>query len=844
MNGKLHRIVTAPWKAWRSKQRRLSIQLVILVELAMLMFFPRHAWAQEFIWRHTALAVNDNAFATYSYAVVPLGYNSSLVLVNPVWLGGGGIARWHFPSGDYSFIPLPSDIDPPAQGSLFWVSEDGTMYAGYSRNFDGWIILDTRTGTEIRRVVPSDSAFPINRSAFFSPDFSRIAVIGPQSTLWIADGKTGSVLAKREIRISALFPPPPEDDSRVYETAGAIYKVLTYDPMSKTLLVAFEGAIIPIDKRTGVRFPAIQYFGGILVLSENLDIQQILMIPPSQRVYPYGPGDEKMVFYAVGADWRGSFIVVWWRKAGETPEQYEVGKLIGYNALTFGPQWVWGGDRRLSGVNISSDGKYVATADIPIPPPAVDTSGRGNLYVLNTQDGGLVKVLPTDYNGGFLLPKFTADGSHLVTSDFPYTVKVWNIVTGRMVRMIGALAATGVVAYAPDGYIMSANFPVGADPSSGLAKGILRKWEVKTGALIDWFTPFMDINNSCVVDFAFSPDGSKLAVATRLCDPNGVDGYIYIFPYPGVTQPVRKLVHSNVRNIAWSPNGEFLATAAEHFYYSTSDGGVKIWRLSNAEIVREFFPNTRINGIDWKGNRLIVSYSDKPAIVINTDTWMTKELPYAVDHPKLSPNGRYLAGGGWQDSARVYLSILDIESNQQIVVSETYSPYSAWGAFWRDDSVVAIPTTLASGEHRTLIINLRQQKKIAEFEWESTTSMAWVGSDTLVSNEQGSLTLRKLNLLTSIVLEEKPSYSFALYQNYPNPFNPTTTIRFSLSRREHATLKIFDVLGREVATLVDGEMAAGEHSVPFTAEGIPGGVYIVQMSAGNVVKRVSIVLVK
>ena len=78
----------------------------------------------------------------------------------------------------------------------------------------------------------------------------------------------------------------------------------------------------------------------------------------------------------------------------------------------------------------------------------------------------------------------------------------------------------------------------------------------------------------------------------------------------------------------------------------------------------------------------------------------------------------------------------------------------------------------------------------------------------------------------------------------PNPFNFSTTIRFSLPQRSHVTLKVFDVLGREVATLVDGEMEAGEHSVPFTAEGIPGGVYIVQMSADKVIQRVSIVLVK
>jgi hypothetical protein len=100
--------------------------------------------------------------------------------------------------------------------------------------------------------------------------------------------------------------------------------------------------------------------------------------------------------------------------------------------------------------------------------------------------------------------------------------------------------------------------------------------------------------------------------------------------------------------------------------------------------------------------------------------------------------------------------------------------------------------------------------------------------------------------LTSV--EEKPAeelpVEYQLQQNYPNPFNPSTTIRFSLPQRSHVTLKVFDVLGKEVATLVDAEMEAGEHSIPFTAEGIHGGVYIVQMSADKVIQRVSIVLVK
>jgi hypothetical protein len=68
--------------------------------------------------------------------------------------------------------------------------------------------------------------------------------------------------------------------------------------------------------------------------------------------------------------------------------------------------------------------------------------------------------------------------------------------------------------------------------------------------------------------------------------------------------------------------------------------------------------------------------------------------------------------------------------------------------------------------------------------------------------------------------------SFVLNQNYPNPFNPTTTITFTLTQDGYTTLKIYDVLGREVATLVQGEMQAGvEHHVTFNGSRLANGVY-------------------
>jgi len=85
---------------------------------------------------------------------------------------------------------------------------------------------------------------------------------------------------------------------------------------------------------------------------------------------------------------------------------------------------------------------------------------------------------------------------------------------------------------------------------------------------------------------------------------------------------------------------------------------------------------------------------------------------------------------------------------------------------------------------------------------------------------------------------------FQLFQNYPNPFNPTTTIRFLLPQRSHVTLKVFDVLGREVATLVDGEMEAGEHTVIYNAKDLASGVYFYRLQAGNFVEQKKMLLLK
>jgi hypothetical protein len=85
---------------------------------------------------------------------------------------------------------------------------------------------------------------------------------------------------------------------------------------------------------------------------------------------------------------------------------------------------------------------------------------------------------------------------------------------------------------------------------------------------------------------------------------------------------------------------------------------------------------------------------------------------------------------------------------------------------------------------------------------------------------------------------------YALSQNYPNPFNPSTVIRYSLISTGHITLKVYDLLGREVATLVDGMKQPGTHSVEWDASAVPGGVYFYRMQAGDFKSTKKLLLLK
>ena len=94
---------------------------------------------------------------------------------------------------------------------------------------------------------------------------------------------------------------------------------------------------------------------------------------------------------------------------------------------------------------------------------------------------------------------------------------------------------------------------------------------------------------------------------------------------------------------------------------------------------------------------------------------------------------------------------------------------------------------------------------------------------------------REINILPS---------AYLLYQNFPNPFNPTTVIRYTILNPKFVSLKVYDILGTEVATLVGEEKPAGEYEVDFSGEGLTSGVYFYQLKTESFIQTKKMLLIK
>jgi len=119
--------------------------------------------------------------------------------------------------------------------------------------------------------------------------------------------------------------------------------------------------------------------------------------------------------------------------------------------------------------------------------------------------------------------------------------------------------------------------------------------------------------------------------------------------------------------------------------------------------------------------------------------------------------------------------------------------------------------------------------------------------DTLGQTNVGSFALIDQLLFTDPSSVEQINglpQDFSLRQNYPNPFNPTTNIEYTIPEASFVQIKVYDILGNEVATLVNEEQSAGTYRADFTANNLASGLYIAKLQAGNYTKTIKMSLLK
>lgn len=154
-------------------------------------------------------------------------------------------------------------------------------------------------------------------------------------------------------------------------------------------------------------------------------------------------------------------------------------------------------------------------------------------------------------------------------------------------------------------------------------------------------------------------------------------------------------------------------------------------------------------------------------------------------------------------------------------------------------------TTNAGATWDTLQSATTLDEVIKNIEFFNTNISYGIGTNHICFTNDGCVTY---SIVDSVVtnVESQPSVptQFILYQNYPNPFNPATVISYQLPVSGNVTLKVYDVLGNEIATLVNEEKSAGVYDVDFDGSGLSSGIYFYKLHAGNFTKTNKMILLK
>jgi hypothetical protein len=294
-------------------------------------------------------------------------------------------------------------------------------------------------------------------------------------------------------------------------------------------------------------------------------------------------------------------------------------------------------------------------------------------------------------------------------------------------------------------------------------------------------------------------------------------------------QSIDTLFYGNTRIVHNNPYG--------WGYIAGTNGYFDIGKYQRFDVIEEV---TVVGAKIWMGLKHIVNTPDTITIVF-------KGVGYGA--------GYYdsLSGGPGATIASITTTLDVFDTTGAGNVFMLAQPFNVAGGTFEPDSIfIGIEWTEAADDTFALFCDADDEGENQFRAWEQLTGVDYTyqrfnePSDFswLLDSDLWIALLYKQGLLS--VQDEKAGVpgGYALSQNYPNPFNPSTTISFSVPQPGDVTIALFDLLGKEVATVVNERLDAGRYSVAFSARSLPSGLYFYHMRAGNFSETKKMTLVK
>jgi hypothetical protein len=210
----------------------------------------------------------------------------------------------------------------------------------------------------------------------------------------------------------------------------------------------------------------------------------------------------------------------------------------------------------------------------------------------------------------------------------------------------------------------------------------------------------------------------------------------------------------------------------------------------------------------------------------------------------LAQNGD--AANNWVNSYR-YTYTYDVSGNQTGYLSETWDGTN-WANSYRGTytyNVSGWETEYLGEEWDTGSGWVNDYFETYEYDLmgnnTSWTSQDWDGTQ-WVNHQRGFTTW--LLIISDVTSDGNLVTEYSLENNYPNPFNPYTTIKFSIPEAAFVNIKVYNLIGQEIAELVNEQMHTGNHEVTFDAASLPSGIYFYKIQANNFVETKKMMLMK